>query len=152
MPKYVPQVLTGVWIVALVVLTSKTVGYAAEQGLLIEAAAFVAIIPILGLVFLTPKAELAGWAVFTVWLGSTYAGQGGIELVVFGVIVALAIFGYVTSPWLLVLAWFGHIAWDFVPRDLPEHLTDLPHACIIFDGLIGAFIAWRILSGRWKAA
>lgn len=152
MPTYLKYPLTGVWILALVVVTSIGVRLAAEQGLLIWAAPIVATIPIAGLAFLQPKAELVGWAIFTVWLGSTYAAYGSIELVVFGVITALALFGLFASPWLLVLAWFGHIAWDFAPRELPPLLTDLPHACIIFDGLIGTFIAWRILKGRWKSA
>ncbi len=152
MPPYLRYPLTGLWIVALVVVTSLGVRFAAEQHLLIEAAAFVAIAPVAGLFFLPARSELAGWAVFTVWLGSTYAGLGGVELAVFGVIVALAIAGFFFSPWALVLAWFGHIAWDFVPRELPPLMTDLPHACIIFDGLIGGFIAWRIVSGRWKSA
>ncbi len=144
--KILSATLVAVWIVALVMLTSKFVGLAASNHWLLWAAPILPLFPILGLYWLQPKAELAGWALFTVWLGSTYAMDGQpTELIVFGVIVALAI-GGLFSPWLLVIAWFGHIIWDFFPRELPELLADLPLACMIFDGLIGFYLIWRICS------
>ena len=64
----------------------------------------------------------------------------------------LAILGFTRSPVFLVVAWFGHIAWDFVPRELPPLFEDLPLACLIFDGLIGARILWRWKTGYWSTA
>jgi hypothetical protein len=29
-------------------------------------------------------------------------------------------------------------------------LIDLPTACMIFDGIIGALLAWRAYTGWWK--
>ena len=125
----------------------------ANFGYLIAAAPILPVIPILGLLWLKPKEELAGWAVFTVWLGSTYLATGLTqEVVAFMFITACAILGYFKSPWFLVAAWFGHILWDFMPRELPEILLDLPTACLIFDGLIGLFIIYAIKKNRWQFA
>lgn len=61
----------------------------------------------------------------------------------------LALLGTFRSPWFLVVAWYAHIPWDFVPRELPEALLGLPLACLLFDGLIGTYLIWRIRSRRW---
>ena len=142
--------IVAIWIVALVVTTSWFVGFIAQKHLLVEAAAVLPIFPVIGLCWLKPAEELAGWAVFTVWLGSTYLSSGTpIEYAAFAVIVGLAVIGYFLSPWFLVVAWIGHIFWDFVPRELPALVSDLPMACLIFDAIIGGFIAYRIRAGRW---
>lgn len=145
-----PVRLVGVviYVFALILGASALVGIAAERGFLIAAALPLPLIPILGLHFLRSNERLAGWSAFTVWLGSTYAmGGDRAEVMVFGGIVALAIAGYYRSPWLLVVPWFFHIAWDFVPRELPAQLIDLPTACLIFDGLIGSYLAWMTYRG-----
>jgi len=147
------HLLVTIWIITLVFVTSWFVGFIAEQELLVELAAILPVFPVLGLLWLRPQEELAGWALFTIWLGLTYTSAGtGLELSAFGIVVALAIFGYFKSPWFLVVAWFGHIAWDFLPRELPPLFNDLPTACFIFDGIIGAYIVFRIKSGRWPSA
>ncbi len=146
-----PLIVT-VWILLLIIGTSQFVVLAANMGLLVWAAPLLPVIPIAGLYRLRPAEEKAGWAVFTVWLGSTYLSTGlTLEYAAFAVVAVLALAGYFANVWFLVAAWFAHIAWDFVPRELPELLHDLPLACLIFDGLIGAFIAWRHLQGRWAA-
>ncbi len=142
-------IAVGIWIIVLIMFTGQFVGLSAKYGRLIWAAPILPIIPILGIFWLRPKEQIAAWALFTVWLGSTYAPLGGIsELSVFAFIIVLALAGYLSSPWLLVLAWFGHIGWDFMPRELPELMHDLPIACMIFDGLIGTYLIWRILSKK----
>lgn len=148
------KVLVGIGIAVLVVVMTLLFDWAAGQGLLIAAAAPLVIVPILSLCFLRPKEELMGWSVLTMWLSLTYLATEidmslARELTAFIVIVVLAILGYLRSSWILAAVWFLHIAWDFIPRELPEHLHDLPVACIIFDGLIGAYIAWRSYQGRW---
>lgn len=74
------------------------------------------------------------------------------EVMIFGALVAIAVAGYYRSPWLLVFAWFFHIGWDFFPRELPELLSDLPTACMIFDGLIGVYLGWMVRSQRMTRA
>ena len=144
------SLLVGIWIIFLVIATSQLVSVAANLGVLIWGAPILPVIPICGLFWLKPKEELAGWSLFTVWLASTYISTGIIlEYVAFAVIVAMSIAGYFRSPWFFVLAWFGHIGWDFIPRDLPQLFQDLPIACLIFDGLIGVYLVWQQLKGRW---
>ena len=140
------------YVIALIVAASSLVGFAAEHGFLVAAALPLPLIPILGLHFLRDNERLAGWSAFTVWLGGTYAmGGDHAEVMVFGGIVALAVAGYYRSPWLLVVPWFFHILWDFVPRELPPLLTDLPTACLIFDGLIGSYLAWMTYKGAMSS-
>ncbi len=147
------SVITGFWIITLVVTTSLFVGVAAERSFLVPASPILPLIPILGLYWLKPREQLAGWSLFTIWLGSTYLGSGGpSEYVAFSIVSVLAVFGFLRSGWFLAAAWFLHIFWDFVPRDLPPMLEELPLACMIFDGLIGIFLAWRTISNPWHAA
>ena len=149
------KIYVGVGIAVLVVVLTLVFNWTAEQGFLIAAAAPLAIIPILSLGFLRPKEELIGWSVLTLWLSLTYLATEidmslTREVTAFAVIVVLAVLGYLRSSWILAAVWFLHIAWDFIPRELPDYLTDLPLACIIFDGLIGLYIAWRSYNGRWS--
>ncbi len=135
------------YIVLLVAATSLVVGFAAQNQTLLAAALPLPLIPILGLHNMRPSERLAGWAVFTVWLGSTYATSGqASELLVFGIITVCAVAGYFHSPWWLVAPWFLHVGWDFVPRELPPLYQQLPLACMIFDGLIGIYLLLMTLS------
>jgi hypothetical protein len=43
----------------------------------------------------------------------------------------------------------AHIGWDFVPRELPAHLHDLPIACMIYDGVLAIYGGWQSYTGRW---
>lgn len=145
------RIVVGVWILFLVVLTTRFVGWMAGLDLLIPAAFALPLLPIGGMFWLRPAEERIGWSVFTVWLGSTYVASGlPADYVVFGLAVLCAVLGYLRSGWWFVGAWLGHILWDFAPHDLPARLQDLPTACLIFDGLIGAFLAWQVWRGRWQ--
>ncbi len=149
---WIRSVLMGLYILALVQLTSFAVGIGASAGLLIWGAPLLVLIPIVGLHFLQPNECRAGWSLFTVWLGSTYAvAATTTEILVFVLITALAVGAYYRSTWLFVVAWLGHVIWDFTPRELPELLTDLPIACMIFDGIIGLYLGWMTWTGRMKA-
>lgn len=144
--------LVSAYIVALVFVTSFSVQVGAEAGLLIWGAPVLVWIPILGLHFLPPNQRRAGWSLFTVWLGSTYATAATTnEILVFVLITALAVAAYYRSTWLFAVAWFGHILWDFFPRELPALLTDLPIACMIFDGIIGIYLCWTTWTGHLRA-
>ena len=141
--------LVTVWVLTLVVLATALIEVAAPADLLILIAVPLVLLPIVGLMFLRPREELAGWTVFTIWLGSTYLQLGAGELVGFGVVAVCALVGFLREPRILPAVWIAHIAWDFVPRGLPAELADLPTACILFDGLIGVYLIWRCTSGRW---
>jgi hypothetical protein len=146
-------VAIAAWIGAVLVALTWAIGRAAEGGVLIPAAAALALVPIAAFAPLASGEERLAYAVLTVWLGSTYtAGGETLELIAFAAIAIVAIMGWLRSPVWLVAAWFAHIAWDFVPRDLPALYVDLPVACIAFDGIIGAWLAWRIAQGRWATA
>ncbi len=142
--------LVGLWIAALIVASTLLIGVAGRQGWLIWGALPLTLLPILGLGRLRPREELAGWTVFTIWLGSTYLQLGSVEIVGGLVVLVLALLGFFRSPWFLVVAWYAHIPWDFVPRQLPEAMVDLPVACLIFDGLVGTWLVWRTRAGRWS--
>jgi hypothetical protein len=134
-----------------IVLTGYGVGMAAHADSLVSAALPFAALLIVALRVAGPRSELIGWAAFTGWLGMTYAHTGGpVEVVVFFVYVALGALGVFRSPWFLVIAWVVHIAWDLLPRTLPDHFASLPLACMIFDGLIAAYLGWNAWSGRFQ--
>jgi hypothetical protein len=140
-----------VWILCLVVLATYIIRISIRADFLLWAALPVGLIPIFGLRLLRPKEEQAGWVVFTIWLASTYVGIGSTsEMVATTVVVILGVLGYWKSPWFFVAAWWGHIIWDFVPRNLPELLSDLPMACVLFDGLIGAYLARVAVLRAWE--
>jgi hypothetical protein len=100
------------------------------------------------------KAELAGWAVFTIWLGSTYLlsadSIAAVEVIAFLAYLSLGLLGAFRSPYFLIVAWLLHPVWDFFPRALPDVLQDLPTACILFDVPIGLYLVWYARKGRWN--
>ncbi len=139
-----------VYIVFLVFVTGLGVSYATDNGILIKAAVPMALVLIIALRVLGPNKEQIGWAVFTGWLGMTYLQTGGpIEVLAFFACVTLGALGIFRSSYFLVVAWFGHIAWDYIPRELPEKLQDLPMGCTLFDGLIGLYLLWGTATKRW---
>ncbi|MCG8414420.1 MAG: hypothetical protein MI746_09405 [Pseudomonadales bacterium] len=139
------RILVGIWIVFLVLISTFLVNLGIEQSALIIGAPFMVLLPILGLMMLKPKEELLGWSLFTIWLSITYLSSGVvIEYLASLLIVSLAIIGGLFVPTILPFVWIAHIFWDFVPRDLPLVLQDLPVACLIFDGIIGVYLFWRV--------
>lgn len=64
-------------------------------------------------------------------------------------IVLLSILGVLKSPWLLVAVWTLHPVWDLaVHRDLDPLMKDLPVACLIYDLIIAAYLAFRTWRGH----
>ena len=137
-------------VILLIALTSVAFGAAAESGLLVAAGAPLAALMILGLHFLRPREELAGWAALTLFLGTTYLGGAVLEWSGLAALAALAALGVLRSPWFLVAAWLGHIPWDFIPRELPVQLADLPLTCVLYDGMVGIYLGWGARTGRWQ--
>ena len=130
---------------------SYLIGFATKQNMLLVAALPLGIVLVLLLFWLPARAQLLSWAAVTVWLLSTvYAGTSNIEYVILFAVVFAAIAGVFWSPWFLAAIWFIHPLWDLIPRDLPDHLHDLPVACLIYDLVIAIYLAWRIRSGYFK--
>ncbi len=146
-----PRLLTGGYIVLVLYAASAAVGAASRAGMLIPVALPLAAALILAVRWLKPPAELAAWAVFTsLLLGGTYLSTGspletGALVIYFG----LTALGLFRSPYFLTLAWLIHPLWDFLPRDLPAQLVDLPMACLLYDIPIGLYLLWGARQRRW---
>lgn len=143
--------LLTLYIIFLVIAAGFGVGAATEAGVLIPAAVPFALILIALLYFLKPQAELLGWAALTVGLlAGTYLVTGEvIEYVIFIVYLILTMLGIFKSPYFLAFAWLFHPIWDFLPRELPGHMHDLPLACAFFDTPIGLYLLWGSWKKRW---
>jgi len=142
--------LVTLYVVFWIVATGYAVGAAGHAGHLVPCAVPFAAVLIIALRVAGPTTEQIGWAAFTAWLGMTYAHTGGpLEVVVFFVYVAAAALGVFRSPWLLGIAWLAHIAWDFLPRELPGAYASLPRACALFDGPIALYLLACAKTGRW---
>ncbi len=143
--------ITTVYIFFLLIAAGALIGTAAREELLIPVALPFAVGLILAARVLGPRSELAAWAAFTVWLGSTYLQTGSpLETGAFIVYLGIALWGAFKAPYVLAFAWLFHPVWDFVPRDLPDLLKDLPVACIMFDIPIGLYLLWGTRNGRWS--
>lgn len=139
-----------VFVTLLAILLSFGVSAAAQSDILIPAGFPFSLVLILILHLLGRRAGLIGFAVFTIWLGSTYLQTGSpLEMVMLVVYIGLAAAGLFISPYALAIAWLFHPIWDFLPRDLPAAMVDLPLACILFDIPIGLYLAWATRSGRY---
>ena len=144
------RIAITIYILVLLYLAGFGIGSAAREDMLIQIALPFAVVLILGVRVLGKRSELAGWAVFTVWLGSTYLQTGQtLETIIFVVYICVALLGAFKSPYFLAFAWLFHPAWDFIPRELPDLLKDLPTACIMFDIPIGLYIFWFTWKNRW---
>jgi hypothetical protein len=147
------RVAVATYLLILLYAAGVGIDLAANERLLIPYALPAAIVLIVAVRVLGKKAELAGWAVFTIWLGSTYLLSGDsvatVEVIAFLAYLSLGLLGAFRSPYFLALAWLLHPAWDFFPRALPDVLQDLPTACILFDVPIGLYLIWYARRGRW---
>jgi hypothetical protein len=147
------RVAVAVYVLFLIHTAGLGIDLAAQQRLLVPYAFPAGIVLILAVRVLGRKAELAGWAAFTVWLGSTYLLSADsiapVEVIAFLAYLSLGLPGAFRSPYFLALAWLLHPAWDFFPRVLPDVLHDLPAACILFDVPIGLYLLWFARRGRW---
>ncbi len=145
------RVATGIYLVALLFAASWGVSAATRAGVLIPIAVPFALILIVAARLAGPQPELIAWAVFTAGLlGSTYLQtRSPIEYGMFLIYLVLAGLGVFKSPYFLALAWLFHPVWDFVPRDLPPQLLDLPLACLLYDIPIGLYLLWGARRNRW---
>ena len=145
------QTAVTVYIFVLIIALGYAVGLAAHSQMLVKIALPLSLAVILSVCWLGRTAELLAWAGLTTWLGMSYAHTGPpVEIAVFFAYVACAALGIFRSPWFLAIPWLAHIGWDFLPRTLPEMYHELPHACALFDGPIGLYLAWGAWKRRWQ--
>jgi hypothetical protein len=147
------RIATAIYILALIYVAGLGIERAANDKMLIPFAFPAALVLLLAVRAFGPKAELAGWSVFTVWLGSTYLFSSDtittVEVIAFIAYLSFGLLGAFKSPYFLAFAWLFHPVWDFLPRVLPDLLKDLPTACILFDLPIGLYILWFAYQKRW---
>ena len=148
------RIATAVYILALIYLAGLGIDRAATDKTLIPFAFPAALVLLFAVRVFGPKAELAGWSVFTVWLGMTYLASSEtiapVEVVAFIAYLGFGLLGAFRSSYFLAFAWLFHPLWDFFPRVLPDSLKDLPTACILFDIPIGLYILWFTFKNRWS--
>jgi hypothetical protein len=141
---------------AIVVVVGATIviTVATNERVLITFALPFAAVLIITTRLLGPRPELIAWSILTIWLGNTYLATGTTWLEVAALVVyaTAAIVGGWRQPYLLAAAWLAHPLWDFVPRDLPDLLKDLPVACLLFDIPIGLYLLVSVRRGRWADA
>lgn len=145
------NVALTLWIVILLIAAGFGVGTATQAGVLIPTAVPFSLVLVLIMFFMGAKAELISWAAFTAGLlGGTYLQTGEpIEYGIFVVYILLTALGLFKSPYFLALAWLFHPVWDFLPRNLPAPMHDLPLACAFFDTPIGLYLLWGSWKKRW---
>jgi hypothetical protein len=132
---------------------SYVIGFATSNDVLLWAALPLGVVIVALFFWLPPRVQLVGWAVATGWLlSSVYLGSSDYEVVALVVVMLAAIAGVVWSPWFLAAIWFLHPVWDLIPRDLPDHMHDLPLACLIYDLVIALYLAWRTRKGFFDSA
>jgi hypothetical protein len=74
-----------------------------------------------------------------------------IEYIALAIVTGLTVLGLFKSPYYLVSLWFFHPLWDLIPRDLPNHMHDLPLACLIYDTVIALYLLWAVRKRRLVA-
>jgi hypothetical protein len=135
---------------ALLVFATVAINIATDEGVLIPSAFPFGISlilaarfgPLVSSRFLGRRAEKYAWLALSAWLGLTYFpyGNRALEILALCLYVGCALLSARRFSYLLGSLWLAHPLWDFVPRTLPNFLTDLPRACILFDVPIGCYL------------
>ena len=111
------RTISGLVIVVIVAIEITAVGYFAADKLSVWYSAGVAFALIAATLWLPKDGQRAFWVVFTVWTGMSFAHSGEpLELAVFALMIALAVFGQTSSTYFWAIAWAFHAAWNFIPR------------------------------------
>ena len=141
------RTLVALGLLIVIVIEISVVGmFSMDQSSVLYAAP-VAIGLILAIHWFPTSAKKVFWLLFTIWTGMTFAHSGAVlELVVFGLMIALAVLGYRVSMYFWVAAWVFHGLWNFLPR---EHLSHdaammmghwmVPVAVFVFELTIAAY-------------
>lgn len=132
---------------------SYLIGFLTNLDLLLIAALPLGVFLVLLLAWLPSRSQLVAWGAITIWLLSTvYLGASDIEYIMLFAVVAASVAGVFWSPYFLVAIWIIHPVWDLIPRDLPDHLHDLPLACLIYDLVVALYLFWRTKRGFFEGA
>jgi hypothetical protein len=78
-----------------------------------------------------------------------------VESLVAGAFVVVAILGFRSSLWVLVIALVAHAAFDFVHGAVisnPGVPSWWPAFCLTYDATAAGYLAWLLTSGRVRAA
>lgn len=140
---------TSALLIGLIVAIEITlVGYLAMDNLSVWYSAAVAFALIAATLWLPKDGLRAFWLVFTIWTGMAFAHSGEpLELAVFALMIAFAVFGLTASTYYWVIAWAFHAAWNFLPRAhemtassaLMGHWM-IPLAGFLFESTVAAYL------------
>jgi hypothetical protein len=142
----------ALYVLLVAVATVAFIGWATDHDVLLAVALPLGLALVGALAWLPARPQHLAWAGLSVWLLATvYLGHGAKEYGALAAVLLLAVAGTFVSPWFLVALWALHPLWDLVPRDLPAHQHDLPHACLVYDLVVAAYLAWRVRRGDLTA-
>jgi len=111
------RTISALLIGLIVAIEITAVGFLAADKLSVWYSAAVAFVLIAATLWLPKDGQRAFWVVFTVWTGMSFAHSGEpLELAVFALMIALAVFGQTSSTYFWAIAWAFHAAWNFIPR------------------------------------
>lgn len=136
-------------LVGLIVAVEITVvGLLSMDDLSVWYSAAVAFALIASTLWLPREGQRAFWLVFTVWTGMSFAHSGApLELAVFAVMIALAVFGFASSSFYFTIAWAFHAAWNFFPREHEMSASSalmghwmIPLAGFLFEITVAAYL------------
>jgi hypothetical protein len=144
------RTLVAAGVLVVIVIEISVVGMFSMEESSVWFAAPVAIGLIAATLWLPMSAKKIFWMIFTIWTGMTFAHSGeALELVVFGLMIALGVLGYRVSMYYWVGAWGFHALWNLLPR---EHLSHdaammmghwmVPVAGLIFETTIALYLLW----------
>jgi hypothetical protein len=141
-----------VYVAAVAIGMSFAIGAVTQAGILLWASVPAGLVLVAAMMWLPSKPQLLGWAGVSIWLlATTYLGTSDIEYIALFVVVLLTAAGLFWSPWFLVGVWVFHPLWDLIPRSLPDAIHDLPVACLTYDLIVAAYLAWRTYKGFFSA-
>jgi hypothetical protein len=142
------RTISALLIGLIVAIEITAVGYLSTDKLSVWYSAAVAFVLIAATLWLPKDGQRAFWLVFTVWTGMSFAHSGEpLELAVFALMIALAVFGQTSSPYYWAIAWAFHAAWNLFPRDHEMSATSalmghwmIPLAGFLFEITVAAYL------------
>ena len=142
------RTISALLIGLIVAIEITAVGYLSTDKLSVWYSAAVAFVLIAATLWLPKDGQRAFWLVFTVWTGMSFAHSGEpLELAVFALMIALAVFGQTSSPYYWAIAWAFHAAWNLFPRDHERSATSalmghwmIPLAGFLFEITVAAYL------------
>ena len=150
------RTVTALVIGLIVAIEITVVGFLSMDSASVWYSATVAFALIAATLWLPKEGMRAFWLVFTIWTGMSFAHSGEpLELAVFGLMIALAVFGLKSSPYFWAVAWGFHALWNLYPRAhemtassaLMGHWM-IPLAGFLFEITIAAYLLFMSMRKR----